>query len=549
MNRRATRIAVAVAVVIAVGGVVWVVRGAPDEGSEGPTPRFVDEASAAGVDHRYSGEFEHFVGGGVAVLDCDGDALPDLYFAGGAGPAALYRNASEVGGALAFERVRDAATDLDRVTGAYPLDVDADGHTDLVVLRYGENVLLRGSDDCRFERANELWNVDGGEEWTTAFSATWEGDAVLPTMAFGNYLVPDESPSTFDCDESVILRPDGERYGTPHNLGPGYCPLSMLFSDWGRTGRRDLRVSNDRHYARDAAEQLWRIDPDDAPRLYTEADGWQTLRIWGMGIASRDLTGDGRPEVYLTSQGDNKLQTLVDPDAGEPTYTDIALERGVTATRPYTGEDTDLPSTGWHPEFGDVNNDGLVDLFVSKGNVEAMADFATTDPSNLFIGQPDGTFVEGAPDAGITAIGSARGAALADLNLDGLLDLVLVNRREPVQVWRNLGAGTPDAPEPMGHWLALRLEQDGPNRDAIGAWVEIRAGNQLTQVELIVGGGHVSGQAGWTHIGLGDSVTAEVTVTWPDGERGEPLQVEADGFAVIERGAGARFWSAREGDD
>ena len=45
-------------------------------------------------------------------------------------------------------------------------------------------------------------------------------------------------------------------------------------------------------------------------RQYTEADGWRPLQIWGMGIASQDLTGDGHPEVFLTSQGDNKLQTL-----------------------------------------------------------------------------------------------------------------------------------------------------------------------------------------------------------------------------------------------
>ena len=94
-----------------------------------------------------------------------------------------------------------------------------------------------------------------------------------------------------------------------------------------------------------------------------------------MGIASQDLTGDGHPEVFLTSQGDNKLQTLENGPA-QPTYKDMALKAGVTAQRPYTGGDV-LPSTAWHPEFEDVNNDGLVDLFVSKGNVEAQPDYAT----------------------------------------------------------------------------------------------------------------------------------------------------------------------------
>ncbi len=548
MSRRATRIAIALALVFAVGGVAWAARALRDDeaagGPAGSVPRFVEQATSAGVDHRYDGDFEFFVGGGVALLDCDEDGFPDMYLAGGERPAALYRNVSETGGALAFEPVPHAATDLEGVTGAYPLDIDSDGHTDLAVLRYGENVLLRGRDDCRFERANERWNLDGGDEWTTAFSATWEADTVLPTMAFGNYLVPDESRRTIECDESVLFRPDGERYGSAVTLAPGFCPLSMLFSDWDRTGHRDLRVSNDRHYSRDGTEQLWRIEPGEAPRAYTEADGWETLRIWGMGIASRDVTGDGRPEVYLTSQGDNKLQTLADPEAGEPRYTDIALRRGVTAHRPYAGEDTSMPSTAWHPEFADVNNDGQVDLFVSKGNVDAMTEYAADDPSNLLIGQADGTFVEGAPDAGITTFARARGAALEDLNLDGLLDLVIVMRREPVQLWRNVGTGTPGAPEPMGHWLAFRLEQNGPNRDAVGAWIEVRAGERTTHIELTVGGGHVSGESGWTHIGLGDADSADVVVTWPDGTRDEAVRLEADSFAVIERGADApRVWS------
>ncbi len=207
-------------------------------------------------------------------------------------------------------------------------------------------------------------------------------------------------------------------------------------------------MSNDRHYYREGEEQLWRIAPGEAPREYTEADGWRPLQVWGMGIASQDLTGDGYPEVFLTSQGDNKLQTLEDGPA-QPTYRDIALERGVTAHRPFVGGDV-LPSTAWHPEFEDVNNDGFVDLFVSKGNVDAQSGNATRDPSNLLIGQTDGTFVEGAEAAGIVGFDRARGAALVDLNLDGMLDLVVVNRRVRATVWRNVGQGDAERPAPMG---------------------------------------------------------------------------------------------------
>ena len=75
-------------------------------------PHFVEEAAAAGVHHVYDGDFTFFVGGGVAAFDCDDDGQPDLYFAGGTNPAALYRNESPVGGALRFAQVPDPATDL-----------------------------------------------------------------------------------------------------------------------------------------------------------------------------------------------------------------------------------------------------------------------------------------------------------------------------------------------------------------------------------------------------------------------------------------------------
>jgi hypothetical protein len=503
-------------------------------------PRFVDEAASAGIDHRYDGEFTHFVGGGVAVLDCDGDGFSDLFFAGGSSPAALYRNRSEPGGALAFAPLASAATDLTGVTGAYPLDVDADGLDDLAVLRVGENVLLRGTGDCGFERANERWGFDGGGAWSVAFSATWEDESGLPTLAIGNYLVLDDDGQpvpSYDCDDNELHRPATGTYASPSALRPGWCTLSLLFSDWSRTDRRDLRVSNDRHYETRAQEQLWRMEGDAAPELWTPAEGWQPLRVWGMGIASHDLTGDGYPEVYLTSQADNKLQTLADGAGTRPEYADIAIRRGATAHRPYAG-DVAMRSTAWHPEFADVNNDGLIDLFVSKGNVEAMTEYAARDPNNLLIGQPDGTFVEGGEAAGIATFLRARGAALADLNLDGMLDLVVVNRRENVQLWRNVGTGDAASPAPMGGWIAVRLQQPGANRDAIGAWVEVRAGGQVTRRELTVGGGHASGQLGWSHFGIGDANRAEIRVTWPDGEVGPWQEVGANGFSIVDRASG-----------
>ncbi|MDH3499660.1 MAG: CRTAC1 family protein, partial [Acidimicrobiia bacterium] len=377
---------------------------------------------------------------------------------------------------------------------------------------------------------------------TAAFSAAWEGSAALPTLAFGNYVALDENGrQTGECSDNALLRPEGDRYGPPTPLTPGWCTLSILFSDWDRSGHRDLRMANDRHYYRDGQEQLWRFVEGEPPAPYAAEDGWQSLQIWGMGIASYDVTGDGLPEVFLTSQGDNKLQTLSE-DATGPSYEDIAILRGVTAHRPFAGDDI-LPSTGWHAEFVDVNNDGYVDLYISKGNVDAIPEFAAEDPNNLFLGAADGTFTEGAPAAGIVRFASTRGAALADFNLDGLLDLVEVNRSEPVTLWRNVGSGDAGRPQPMGHWIAIRLLEPGTNRDAIGAWVEVRSGDRMLAAEVTIGGGHAGDKLGWIHFGLGQTKRAEVRVQWPDGETGPWLDVEADGFAVVERGADeARRW-------
>lgn len=506
-------------------------------------PHFVDDTPASGVEHRYDGEFEYFVGGGVAAFDCDGDGRDDLFFAGGSKPAALYHNDSSIGGALRFTVVPSPITDLTAVTGAYPLDVDSDGQVDLVVLRREGDVVLRGLGGCQFEPAGPQLGIDLRPGWTTAFSATWEGTSALPTLAFGRYLVPGQDR----CDDSWLVRPDasGSRYGQPAALTPGYCTLSMLFSDWSHSGRRDLRVSNDRHYYLDGEEQLWRMTPGAAPAAYTEADGWKPLQIWGMGIASQDITGDGLPEIFLTSQGDNKLQTLAN-GTSQPDYRDIALKDGVTAQRPFTGGDV-LPSTAWHPEFADVNNDGVVDLLVTKGNVDTQVDQATRDPNNLFLGRADGTFVEGAEAAGIVRYDRGRGAAVVDLNLDGLLDLVVVNRRANVTLWRNAGRGDGDQPKAMGHWIGVKLQQPAPNVDAIGAWLEVRAGDRSVTREVTVGGGHASGQLGWLHAGLASAGQAEVRVQWPDGSTGPWMTVPAGQRVIIVRGETApRPWTPTE---
>ncbi len=505
--------------------------------AEGPVvPRFVEETEASGLMSVYDGEWDYMVGGGVAAFDCSRDGLPELFLAGGASPAALFLNRSAKGQALKFEKA-EAGVELAGVTGAYPLDVDGDGITDLAILRVGENQLMRGLGDCRFERANKAWGFDGGDAWHTAFAAIWEQGADWPTLALGTYIDRDQADFPWGhCTTNWLIRPaPGERrFAAGAPLEPGFCSLSMLFTDWNRSGTPALRVANDREYYKGGQEQLWHVAPGADPRLFTEAEGWARLRVWGMGIASADLDGDTYPEYFLTSMADSKLQTLK-AGPGKPAYADVAFKRGVTAHRPYTGGDI-RPSTGWHAQFEDVNNDCRADLFVAKGNVWSMPDFAEKDPNNLLLQRQDGSFEEAGDRAGVASLLTGRGGAVVDLNADGALDLVVVNRFAPAQVWRNTGEG-------LGHWVALKLVQPGANRDAIGAWIEVRAGEMVTRREITVGGGHVSGQLVPWHFGLADRTEAEARVIWPDGTEGPWQRVAADGVWVLTPGAEPVAWA------
>ena len=469
--------------------------------------------------HVYDGGWEHFVGGGLAVLDCDADQRPDLVAAGGTNPMQLLRNTSEAGGVIRFEPVASEALNLTGTTGAYPLDVDNDGILDLVVLRVGPDTVLRGRGDCTFAPMPFKF----ADRWTTAFSATWEEGQSAPTLAFGHYVDRNDPDGPFEaCDVNLLWRPDRATYKVT-DLAPGYCALSLLFTDWARNGRADLRVSNDRHYyVRDGQEQLWAME--ETPRLYTQEDGWARHMLWGMGIATRDLDRDGRDEVFLSSMGDQRLMRRT---GDAPAFEDVPFAMGTAAQRPYVGDDG-RPSTGWHISFGDVDNDGRDDVFIAKGNVQQMPGNAMEDPNNLLIAQQDGTFAEAGDVAGVASVHRGRGAALVDFNADGLLDLAVVNRRAPLEVWQNVSAGT-------GRWLSVSLVQEGINTQAVGAWIEVDDGTSVQAREITVGGGHAGGVAGPQHFGLGAVDRVRMRVRWPHGDWSDWRTVDADQALVLKK--------------
>ena len=223
-------------------------------------PSFVEETATSGIASVYKGEWQYMVGGGVATFDCNADGLPEMLTAGGENLATFYINQSAKGGALKFVG-QTSGLELDKVTGAYPLDIDSDGIMDVVLLRVGENVVMKGKGACQFERANEAWGFDGGDGWSTAFAATWEHGAKWPTLAIGNYIDRKEEISPWgSCTDNWLHRPDasGTKFAAPLALKPSFCSLSMLFTDWNHSGTPSLRVSNDREYYEGGTEQIGR---------------------------------------------------------------------------------------------------------------------------------------------------------------------------------------------------------------------------------------------------------------------------------------------------
>ncbi|WP_435137271.1 CRTAC1 family protein [Pseudopelagicola sp. nBUS_19] len=478
---------------------------------------FSDRSNSVSAPHIYDGGWEHFVGGGTAIFDCNADGKLDIFAAGGSEKSHLYENQITQD----EWHLRDTGFDPGvHAIGAYPMDFDSDGIMDLFVLRVGENKIFKGVGDCKFADAPRGWGFIPPDRWSTAFSATWEPGNDWPTLAVGNYVDRTNSDGPFGaCDVNELYRPSGHAYLERQDLHPGFCALSILFSDWSRSGHADLRLSNDRHYyVVGGSEQMYRLNQE---RFLDESDGWESISIWGMGIASHDITGDLRPDVYLTSMADQLMQ-LSTKDG----FTAAPYSIGTYAQRPFVGDDG-RPSTGWHAVFEDIDNDGRQDLFVTKGNVDQMPSNAMRDPNNLMMQNADGVFHEVADIAGIATTERSRGAGVADLDNDGRLDIVVVNRRAGLEVYQNTTLDT-------GNWVSITPRQAGPNTFAVGSWIEVRNETNRRQTkEVTIGGGHASGIAGPAHFGLGAHDTAEVRILWPNGTTSNWTTVEMNRRASV----------------
>ena len=355
----------------------------PVLGQDGPAvPTFVDETASSGVTTVYDGEWFYMVGGGVAAFDCNADGFADMLLPGGSGVVAALAQHQHRGRPDHLRAGAESGAELDSVAGAYPADIDSDGITDLIVLRVGENVAMRGLGDCKFERANEAWGFDGGDAWSTALAATWEKGAAWPTIAIGNYIDRAEEISPWgSCTDNWLHRPAASRHrlrraasaeaellralDALHRLEPlGHAEPPRLQRP--RVLRRRPGADVEAR-ARRRARALHRRRRLEA-RFASGA--WASRATTSIATAIPNTSSPAWPTTSC-----RRLPTPAAEGGPKPAFKDVAFAKGVTAHRPYTGDDL-RPSTAWHAQFEDVNNDGLVDLLVVKGNVAEMPDFA-----------------------------------------------------------------------------------------------------------------------------------------------------------------------------
>ena len=476
--------------------------------------------------------------GGVAAFDFDGDGLVDLFVTNGARQPALdkpdpswwnrlYRNR----GNGKFEDVTEKSglRGAGFSMGAAAADYDNDGHPDLFVAGVARNFLFRNRGDGTFEDVTARAGIHG-EHWSVA--AGWfdyDGDGRLDLFVV-NYV--EWNPATEqvckDPQSGQALHCHPRFYrGLPntlyHNNGDGTFTdvsevagirshvgkgMSVAFADYDGDGRPDIFVTNDTE-----PNFLFHNDGDGR---FTEAgmragvafndDG---RAVSAMGVDFRDLDNDGRPDVFLTAVV-NETYPLY-RNLGKGLFADFTYRSRVGAATART--------TGWANGIFDFNNDGRKDLFAANGDLN---DIAPRESNFVLVQREDRTFdaVRTGPPA------RYRGAAFADFDNDGRVDIVVTRLGERPVLLRNTSARA-------NHWLGVKLIGTRGNRDGIGAIVHVKtaAGDQWNHATTAVG--YASSSDVRVHFGLGAATRATVEVRWPGGTLQRLGEVESDRYLTV----------------
>jgi hypothetical protein len=500
----------------------------PEQRSEpAADPWFVDEAADRGIDFTWNSGaagdllMPEIIGGGGGLVDVDGDGDLDLYLVQASDDVnRLLRNDN---GHFTDITPDSGAGDAGYGMGLAVGDYDNDGDSDLYITNVGPNVLLQNNGDGTFVDVTAYAGVgDAGWGAGTVF-ADLDCDGDLDLYA-ANYLVwsPELSLDCYSphgildyCSPENFLAPardllyqnngDGtfadmaEAAGIGGRLGTG---LGVLANDYTGDGLVDIFVAND-----GMPDQLWRNNGDwtftDIGLIAGCAVDDEGTSKAGMGVTSTDIDSDGDLDILVCNlYGESDSLFRNDGDY----FTDITAAAGVRAATQH--------ATRFGLGWVDFDNDGHLDLFEANGGVQRLPSPATDDPyaeeNHLLIGE--GLYWRKHPlGDGIAndIILTSRGAAFGDIDGDGGMDVVVINKDAPANLLMNI------APN-RGSWVRLHVI-DERNRDAIGAWVSWRQGGQRHTAPVQAGWSYLASNDPAAHIGLGsEELCEEVLVRWMD---------------------------------
>ncbi|MEZ6129883.1 MAG: FG-GAP-like repeat-containing protein [Planctomycetaceae bacterium] len=486
------------------------------------------------------------VGGGVAVMDYDGDDWPDLFFPNGNEIEESSGVSSEYSDQL-FRNIRgvrvDRVTALSGLTspefgqGCVSADYNNDGFQDLFVGTFGRLLVYQNQGDGTFCEVAEHAGITGSR-WTSSLAMSdldRDGDLDLYVVNYvkepflacrdddGNPVVC--SPANFDAEQDLLFINGGDgrfrdmtqNSGIQASNGKG---LGVMIADLDDDGWQDIYVANDgeqnflfRNQTATSEGDLSFADVGLVSGTAVSRDGRAQA---GMGIACDDFDRDGHLDLYVT----NFFQD----------YNTLYLNRGGMLFSDDTHAcrlvDSTMSTLGFGAQSVDLDLDGFGEIVVANGHIHDRRIDGTPwqMPPQCFRRTADGTYGDISEQLGPYFHGEYIGRAVARLDFNGDLrpDVVIVNQDQPTALLLN------ETPQ-TGRALVLKLRGLQSNRDAIGVRIEFGNGPMRRVIEVTGGDGYCASSERTMFIGTGDAtVVPEVTVVWPSGRFDRLTDVPTD---------------------